>query len=92
VKDDVARALHYLARLPGVQRVWLFGSAARGVSLDERSDLDFAVEGLPVTLLCRAWSELDFQLRLPVDLVRWEEISEPLKTQIRREGIILHET
>jgi predicted nucleotidyltransferase len=92
VQGDLDRALEYLARLPGIRRVWFFGSAAKGRPLDFRSDLDFAIEGLPATELGRIWSELDQRLRSPVDLVRWEEASEALRAQIEEHGILLHET
>jgi len=89
VSLDVDKAGFYLAGLPGVRRVWLFGSAGRGRSPDWRSDLDFALEGLAVDLLCETWSELDQLCALPVDLVRWEDASPTLRAEIQK-GIILH--
>jgi len=52
-------ATAFLSAQAGVSRVWLFGSAAKGRRPDWRSDLDFAVEGLPASALPGAWSELE---------------------------------
>ena len=59
VERDTAAAARLLARWPGVTRVWLFGSAAKGRPLDWRSDLDLAVEGMAANDQGRAWAELD---------------------------------
>ena len=91
LEAEIRKATGLLARRPGVQRVWLFGSAAQGRRLDWRSDLDFAVEGLPETELSQAWCELDEALKLPVDLVRWESASATLRRQIAKRGRVLHE-
>ena len=87
----MAVASDFLSHRPGVKRVWLFGSAAKGRNLDWRSDLDFAVEGLSADLLEQAWSELYQRLDLPVDLVRWEVASGTLKEEVQRWGKLLYE-
>lgn len=89
IAADLEKAIGYLSHLPGVRRIWLFGSAAKGRRLDWRSDLDLAVEGLAAADLAKAWSELDARLELPLDLVRWEEASATLKAEIRRTGRLL---
>lgn len=91
VTADVQLALDVLVRQPGVRRIWLFGSVARGRPLDWRSDLDLAVEGLPAPELPGLWSSLDARLQLPLDLIRWEEASEALRTQILRTGRVIYE-
>jgi len=91
VARNVAVAAELLSRRPGVKRVWLFGSAAKGKNLDWRSDLDFAVEGLPADELERTWAELYSRLDLPLDLVRWEAASATLKEEVRRWGKLLYE-
>jgi predicted nucleotidyltransferase len=75
----------------GAKRVWLFGSLAKGRTLDERSDLDFAVEGLPPELLFRAWSEVEALLECPIDLVEWERATASLRAVIERERVLLPE-
>ena len=91
IARDVAVATGLLSRRSGVKRVWLFGSAAKGQDLDWRSDLDFAVEGLPVEDLEGTWSELYSRLDLPLDLVRWESASTALKEEVCRWGKVLYE-
>lgn len=91
IVEDVAGAVSLLSSLHGVTRVWLFGSAARNRPLDWRSDLDFAVEGLPSGREFQAWSELDERLSRPLDLVRCEDASPLLLTEIQK-GIVLYET
>ena len=91
IARDVAVATELLSRRSGVKRVWLFGSAAKGKGLDWRSDLDFAIEGLPAEELERTWSELCPRLDLPVDLVRWEAASAALRDEVSRWGKLLYE-
>ena len=80
-----------LARQQGVRRIWLFGSVAKGRQPDFRSDLDLAVEGLARDRALSMWAELDEALRLPPDLVRWEEANPTLRGQIERWGILVYE-
>ncbi len=89
--EELRKAVRSLVRWPGLRRIWLFGSAARGVALDWRSDLDFAVEGLAPEYLERAWAMLDEALRLPVDLVRIETANPVLREAIARDGRVVYE-
>ena len=91
LRRDIAQAVELLSHWPGVQRVWLFGSAAKGGPLDWRSDLDFAVEGMAKKDSGKAWSELDEALSHPVDLVLWETAPDVLRQQITLQGKLLHE-
>jgi predicted nucleotidyltransferase len=92
LEDAIRRGGKFLAAQPGVTRVWLFGSAAKGRKMDWRSDLDFAVEGLDPMAQGRVWSELDQFLKRDVDLVCMEDVSPELKGEILRYGIVLEET
>jgi predicted nucleotidyltransferase len=91
VRRDVEAAVGILSAFPEVRRIWLFGSVAKGRRLDFRSDLDLAVEGLLAEEHLRAWSRLDERLRLPADLVRWEEANPTLRQEIERWGFVLYE-
>jgi uncharacterized protein len=84
VRRDLRVAVGVLSAFPGVFRIWLFGSLAKGRTPDFRSDLDLAVEGLPAEQYLRAWGRLDETLQLPPDLVRWEEANETLRAEINR--------
>lgn len=89
--DDLARRL---LDHPTVERVWLFGSRARGDAF-ERSDIDLAIDapGMPEDEWVRL--HLDFPEEAPtllmVDLVRCDRADDLLKRQIDREGILLGE-
>ncbi len=91
VRLDVEAALGVFAQWESIRRVWLFGSLAKGRRPDFRSDIDFAVEGLPAMAHCRALSQLDAVVCLPADLLRWEDADEVLRAQITRFGILLYE-
>lgn len=83
-----------LAAHDAVERVWLFGSRARGDSF-ERSDIDLAIEAPAMDRYDWLRLKLGFGEEAPtlllIDLVRWEEAPEHLREQIRDEGIIVYE-
>jgi predicted nucleotidyltransferase len=89
--EDLARRL---ARHPAVERVWLFGSRARGDNF-ERSDIDLAIEAPAMDDHDWLKIKLDFEDEAPtlllIDLVRLEEAPEDLREQIRDEGILVYE-
>ena len=91
IDREIRRAVAFLSGWPGVRRIWLFGSAAKGRPLDWRSDLDFAVEGMAAMERCRAWAELDEQMKLPVDLVLLERADPVLRNEVLRSGRLLYE-
>lgn len=90
-RADVNAALGVFTAWPSIRRVWLFGSLAKGRRPDFRSDIDFAVEGLPAEAHCRTLSLLDGAVSLPADLVRWEDAGDVLREQISEWGILLYE-
>ncbi len=80
-----------LAALPGVERVVLFGSRARGDAAP-RSDIDLAIAAPGMDPV--AWSRLEelverAQTLLVIDLVRLETAGETLHQAIHRDGRIL---
>jgi predicted nucleotidyltransferase len=88
---EIRSARQSLTQWPGIRRIWLFGSAAKGRKLDWRSDLDFAVEGLDKHDLMLAWAKLDEAVTWPVDLVRVEETHPALRQEIYKWGQLIHE-
>ena len=90
IEDLAGRLAHH----PAVERVWLFGSRARGDNL-ERSDIDLAIEAPSMRPYDWLKIKLDFEEEAPtlllIDLVRWEEAPEELREQIRDEGIVVYE-
>jgi predicted nucleotidyltransferase len=91
VEDAMRLAARCASRFPTVTRMWLFGSAARGGTLDWRSDLDFAVEGLAAPDHVRLLSLLMEGLPRAVDLVRLEEANPTLRSRIHTEGRLIYE-
>jgi uncharacterized protein len=83
-----------LARHPAVERVWLFGSRARGDNF-ERSDIDLAVAAPGMDPNDWLKIKLDFEDKAPtlllIDLVRFEDAPEILREQILDEGIVVYE-
>ena len=87
---QVARqAARLLREAYGARGVWVFGSLARG-RLDEASDIDLAVSGLPEAVYFRAVGELQaLDPDFAVDLVRVEDAPESLRKRVEAEGISL---
>ena len=76
-------------REQGAQRVWLFGSLAKGRRPTVHSDFDFAVEGLPADRLFGSVGHLLQILPRSVDVVEFESCPPLLREQILQHGIVL---
>ncbi len=77
-------------RAAGAREVYVFGSAAKG-SLQENSDIDMAVSGLPPAVFFRAMAAASDALQRPLDLIDLDEdnaFTQYLKDQgeLRRVG------
>lgn len=94
-----ARAATLRSRLPGLvrylvdelgaRRVFLFGSLASG-QVHERSDIDLAVEGVPLEGYWRALVRLSDLAGASVDLVLLEDASPSLRRRVAAHGELLH--
>ena len=90
IPGRAARDLFTFSRRNGVRRVILFGSRARGTHT-ERSDIDIAVSGGSFDAFYRDIMENVHSL-LTFDIVNLDsEISDELKKEIERDGIIIYE-
>jgi uncharacterized protein len=93
-RDLILGLAHRLDRHPAAERVWLYGSRARGDNF-ERSDIDLAVEA--PAMGADDWIRLKFDIvdeaptLLLIDLVRLEEAPDHLREQIRQEGVVVYE-
>lgn len=73
----------------GAERVWLFGSLARG-TFGSRSDIDLAVEGISERDLFRAVGRLlALSPGIPVDLVDLHATRASIRRSIETEGVPL---
>jgi len=91
LKDDAYLDLIVrILRECGAKKVFLFGSTAKG---RERSgsDLDLACEGLPSERFFEALGKLLLFAGRNIDLIDLDEVKEPLRRRIEREGILLYE-
>jgi predicted nucleotidyltransferase/SAM-dependent methyltransferase len=75
------RGAQVLYRL-GARRVWICGSIARAGRWDERSDVDYAVEGLPGHRLAEASGTLARFLARRVNVVPMEDATPSLRASI----------
>ncbi|GIF63986.1 hypothetical protein Ais01nite_20210 [Asanoa ishikariensis] len=78
---NARRGAQALYRL-GARRVWICGSIARAGQWDERSDVDFAVEGLPPHRLTEAQGALARLSGRHVDVVPLEQAAAGLRAAI----------
>jgi predicted nucleotidyltransferase len=85
----VERWVERLQRVPGVRRIILYGSLAKG-TFREGSDVDLAVEGLAAVDHFRLWAELERDESFRLDLHRWEELSEGLREVVGSYGRVLY--
>jgi predicted nucleotidyltransferase len=85
---DRARAIvrHHL---PAGARAWLIGSLAWG-GFGEGSDVDVVVEQVPAQDAARLEVALVRALRIDADVLHLEELPEPFRERVRREGVPLH--
>jgi predicted nucleotidyltransferase len=77
----------------GAKRVYLLGSVAERTSFHKGSDLDLAVEGLPLhryfQALADLWKKLPPDMEL--DLIPLEDAHPELRELVLREGVVLNE-
>lgn len=88
--DRVLRELYFFAQKYFIEKLILFGSRARGTNT-ERSDIDIAVYGGDFDHFYWDVKEKIHSL-LMFDIVQADElISEELKREIEKDGVIIYE-
>ena len=88
--DRIVRELSFLAKKYAVTKITLFGSRARGTNT-ERSDIDIAVYGGDFDHFYWDVKEKIHSL-LMFDVVQADaKISDKLKQEIERDGVIIYE-
>jgi predicted nucleotidyltransferase len=76
-------------RLPERARAWLIGSLAWG-EFGTRSDIDLVVDGMADDEALLLELALVEDLRLPVDLLRYQDLPLGLKERVDQEGLPIH--
>ena len=90
LSDRVVREISFYAKKYGIEKVVLFGSRARGTNT-ERSDIDIAVYGGDFDSFYWDIKEKVHSL-LMFDIVEADQkVSEDLKKEIEREGVVIYE-
>lgn len=70
----------------GVKRIILFGSLSREGRFHRGSDIDLAVEGIPMKKFFRASADLMMGLDWPIDLKPLEEVDDFFREKILADG------
>lgn len=89
-KEAVLREVPPIGARFRASRVFLFGSLAWGEG-HEGSDIDLAVEGVPVEQRSACAAALSTALPLPVDVLSLEELPEPFRRRILEQGLVVYE-
>ena len=90
--SDIQSVVSKLAREYGAQRVYLFGSYARG-DMDQNSDIDLRIDKGSI----RGWElagllvDLEDALGTPVDLIPSGSLDDRFLASIHDDGVLLYE-
>ena len=83
ITESIRKAAEVL-KAAGAKEVYVFGSAATG-EMDEYSDVDMAVAGLPAEVFFRAMGEAGDVLHRQLDLISLDHDS-PFTRYLKEEG------
>jgi predicted nucleotidyltransferase len=89
IKDIVAP----IARSHGLDKVYLFGSYARGDAV-WKSDIDFRIDGAKIQTLFDLgglYADLEEGLRKPIDIVVSDAVDDELYEEIKGEEVLIYE-
>lgn len=90
--DELRKIVTPLARAYGAERIYLFGSYARGEET-ERSDIDLRIDKGQIRGLALAGLLIDLEdaLGLPVDMLTTSSLDEQFLSTIRNDEVLLYE-
>jgi len=91
--EEIKNIVTPIAQSYGVDRVYLFGSYARGDAV-WNSDLDFRIDSGKIRTLFDLggfYSDLEEQLRKPIDIVTTDALSDDFNSEIKSEEVIIYE-
>lgn len=86
-RDEAGRLATAIAQIPGVRKVLLFGSVARGRPFAFDSDIDLAIEGGDILEAMAIVEASSFS----VDVVDLDRFDLPRRSRLLSEGWVLYE-
>lgn len=90
--EEIKAVVEPIARKYGVDRVYLFGSYARG-DVTENSDIDLRVDKGSLKgmfALCGLYTEIEEALQTKVDVMTTGSLEEEFLHKIRKEEVLLY--
>lgn len=90
--EEIKAVVEPIARKYGVERVYLFGSYARG-EVAETSDIDLRVDKGSLKgmfALCGLYTELEEALQTKVDVLTTGSLEDDFLHKIRKEEVLLY--
>lgn len=90
--EEIRNIVASLGRQYGAERIYLFGSCARG-EMGENSDIDLRIDKGEIRGLALAglWVDLEDALGLPVDLITTDSLDSSFLEAIQEEEVLLYE-
>jgi hypothetical protein len=81
-----------LAQQYGLERIFLFGSYARGEAT-ETSDIDFRIDkgSMRGLKFCGFYSDMEASLKRPLDILTTQQLPKDFLNAIHKEEILLYE-
>ena len=90
--DEIKAIVDPIARKYGVERVYLFGSYARG-DVNENSDIDLRVDKGALKgmfALCGLYTEIEEALKIKVDVLTTGSLEDDFLHKIQQEEVLLY--
>ena len=91
--DEIKEKISVLANQYGAERIYLFGSYARGVATED-SDVDLRIDKGRIRGLSLAGLLVDIEesLKLPVDLLTTNSLDKEFLTNIKKDEVLIYES
>ena len=92
--NDIQKKINLIAKHYGLERVYLFGSYARGDNSAKR-DLDFRIDRGRLKGLLQLgalYSELEESFGMPVDVVTTDSMDPEFLNKIKDEEVLIYDT
>jgi hypothetical protein len=90
--EEIKTIVEPIARKYGVERVYLFGSYARG-DINENSDVDLRIDKGSLKgmfALCGLYTEIEEALQMKVDIMTTGSLEDDFLRKIQKEEVLLY--